>query len=176
LKGARFLDASERRREVDENAPRRDVAIVSDMRDPEVVYHPPLSARVIFIRYVAFAMVAGLTNIGAQEIFVRALPLAPIMASILSGTVLGFFVKYLLEKRWVFFDEYGGHVAETRKFILYGVLGVGTTALFWVTELGFWYSLQTTEAKYIGAAIGLALANWIKFHLSKRYVFRPSFP
>jgi putative flippase GtrA len=151
------------------------VAIVSDMSDPKVAYYPPLSAHVIFIRYVTFAIVAGLTNIGAQEIFVRALPLTPIMASIFSGTILGFFVKYLLEKRWVFFDKFGGHVAETRKLILYGILGVGTTALFWVIELGFWYSLQTTEAKYIGAAIGLALANWIKFHLSKRYVFRPNF-
>jgi putative flippase GtrA len=145
------------------------------MSDTEVGYHPPLSAHVIFIRYVTFAIVAGLTNIGAQEIFVRALPLAPIMASIFSGTVLGFFVKYLLEKRWVFLDEFGDHIAETRKIILYGVLGVGTTALFWVIELGFWYSLQTIEAKYVGAAIGLALANWIKFHLSKRYVFRPNF-
>jgi putative flippase GtrA len=151
------------------------VPIVSDMSDPNLVYPPPLSAHVIFIRYVAFAIVAGLTNIGSQEIFVRALPLAPIMASIFSGTVLGCFVKYLLEKRWVFLDEFGGHVAEARKIVLYGILGAGTTALFWAIELGFWYSLQTTEAKYIGAAIGLALANWIKFHLSKRYVFRPRF-
>jgi putative flippase GtrA len=151
----------------------KNVAIVSDTSDLEGV-HPPLSAHVIFIRYVVFAIVAGLTNIGAQEIFVRAVPLAPIMGSIFSGTVLGFFVKYLLEKRWVFLDEYCGHVAEARKIVLYGVLGVGTTALFWGIELSFWYSLQTAEAKYIGAAIGLALANWIKYHLSKRYVFRPS--
>src|ERR1700733_13763770 len=104
------------------------------MSDPKVAYYPPLSAHMIFIRYVAFAIVAGLTNIAAQEIFVRAVPLAPIMASIFSGTALGFFVKYLLEKRWVFFDEYDSHVAEARKIVLYGVLGVGTTALFWAIE------------------------------------------
>jgi putative flippase GtrA len=150
------------------------VAIVSSGGDLEVVCRPPLSAYVILIRYVAFAIVAGLTNIAAQEVFVRAMPLAPIMASILSGTILGFIVKYLLEKRWVFLDEYGGHVAEARKIGLYGILGTATTALFWVAELGFWYSLHTAEAKYIGAAIGLALGNWIKYHLSKRYVFRPS--
>jgi putative flippase GtrA len=144
------------------------------MSDLEIVCRAPLSAHVIFVRYVAFAFVAGLTNIAAQEIFVRAMPLAPIMASILSGTILGFIVKYLLEKRWVFLDEYGGHVAEARKIVLYGILGAGTTGLFWVTELGFWYSLHTVEAKYIGAAIGLALGNWIKYHLSKRYVFRPT--
>jgi putative flippase GtrA len=101
-------------------------------------------------------------------------PPAPIMASIFFGTAFGFFVKYLLEKRWVFLDGYIGHAAEVRKIFLYGVLGVGTTALFWVIELGFWYSLQTAEAKYVGAAIGLSLGNWIKYHLSKRYVFRPS--
>jgi putative flippase GtrA len=154
--------------------PDENVAIGIDTSDREVVCRSPLPAHVIFIRYVVFAMVAGSTNIGAQEIFVRAAPMAPIMASIFSGTVLGFFVKYLLEKHWIFFDEYGGHVAEARKIVLYGVLGVGTTALFWAIELGFWYSLQTAEAKYIGATIGLTLANWIKFHLSKRYVFRPS--
>jgi hypothetical protein len=43
-------------------------------------------------------MVAGLTNIAAREMFVR-LPLAPIMVSIFSGTVLRYFVKYLREKR-----------------------------------------------------------------------------
>lgn len=159
--------------QVDEKRSMRNVAIVTDTSDLEVVCHQPLSAHVIFIRYVIFAIVAASTNIAAQEIFVRAVPLAPIMASIFFGTVLGFFVKYLLEKRWVFLDEYGGHVAEARKIVLYGVLGAGTTALFWAIELGFWYSLQTAEAKYIGAAIGLTLANWIKFHLSKRYVFRP---
>jgi putative flippase GtrA len=144
------------------------------MSELEAVCRPPLSAHATFLRYVAFAIIAGLTNIAAQEIFVRAVPLAPIIASIFSGTVLGFFVKYLLEKRWVFLDEYRGHVAEARKIVLYGILGAGTTALFWMIELGFWYSLHTAEAKYIGAAIGLALANWIKYHLSKRYVFRPS--
>jgi putative flippase GtrA len=143
-------------------------------KDLETGFRPPLSARVIFIRYIVFAIVAGSTNIGAQEAFVRVVPLAPIMASIVSGTVLGFFVKYLLEKRWVFLDEYDGHFAEARKIVLYGVLGVGTTALFWAIELGFWYSSETPAAKYVGAAIGLSLANWIKFHLSKRYVFRLS--
>jgi putative flippase GtrA len=149
---------------------------VGDTSDLQVICQLPLSAHVIFIRYVIFASVAGLTNIGAQEIFVRAVPLAPILASIVFGTVFAFFIKYLLEKRWVFFDEYVGHVAEARKIFLYGVLGAGTTALFWVIELGFWYSLQTAEAKYGGAAIGLTLANWIKYHLSKRYVFRRNIP
>jgi hypothetical protein len=72
------------------------------------------------------------------------------------------------------FDEYLDHVAEARKIFLCGVLGVGTTGLFRMIELGFWCSLQTAEAKCIGAAIGLTPANWMKYDLSTRYVFRPN--
>jgi hypothetical protein len=135
---------------------------------------PSAFAYVIFIRYVAFAIVSGLTNIAAQEVFVQAIPLAPVMASILSGTILGFMVRYLVEKRWVRLDEHRGHVAEARKIGLYGIFGAATTALFWVTELCFCYFLHTAEAKYIGAAIGRFLGNWIGCHRSNRYVFRPS--
>jgi hypothetical protein len=44
--------------------------------------------------------------------------------------------------------------------------------MLWGIELGFWYCLQTAKAKYTGAALGLAPANWIDYHLRKRYVFR----
>src|SRR5260370_37364379 len=100
------------------------------------------------------------------------MPRAPIAASILAGTAVGFLVKYLLEKRWVFLDGYDGHISELKKIVLYAVLGVGTTVLFWAIELSFWYSWHTAEAKYFGAAFGLSLGNWMKYLLSKRYVFR----
>ena len=141
------------------------------MSEAEATCHPPLETRVIFVRYVLFAGVSGLSNLAAQEIVFRILPVATIMASIAVGTGAGFFVKYLLDKPWVFLDEYGGHFAEMRKIAVYGFVGVATTLLFWGIELSFWHVWQTPEAKYAGAVLGLALGNWIKYRLDKQKVF-----
>lgn len=131
-----------------------------------------LAAHVIFARYVFFAVIAGLSNLAGQEATVRIVPSWPVMVSVLVGTGIGFFVKYALEKKWIFFDDYETHAAEIRKIVVYGVFGVGTTILFWAIELGALWVWQTTTAKYIGAAIGLSLGNWIKYLLDKHYVFR----
>lgn len=141
------------------------------MSDVKTVYRPSLSVGAILIRYVLFAVTAGLANIATQEIVVRGLRSASIIASILAGTAMGFLVKYLLDKRWVFLDGYQGHAAEVRKIAAYGAFGVGTTLLFWAIELSFWHVWRTVEAKYIGAVIGLALGNWVKYQLDKHYVF-----
>jgi hypothetical protein len=37
--------------------------------------------------------------------------------------------------------------------------------------LSFWHILQTVEAKYVSAVIGLSLGNWMKYLLDKRFVF-----
>jgi putative flippase GtrA len=131
----------------------------------------PLSAHVIFARYVFFATVAGLANIMAQEIIIRTVLSEPIEVSILVGTVTGFLVKYLLDKRWVFLDVYEGRGAEIRKILVYGAFGVATTLLFWGIELSFWRVGRTAAAKYLGAVLGLSLGNWIKYLLDKHYVF-----
>jgi putative flippase GtrA len=94
------------------------------------------------------------------------------MLSVLLGTGVGFFVKYVLDKRWVFLDDYEGHLLELRKITLYGFLSVGTTLLFWAVELGAWHYWHTPSAKYAGGAIGLALGNWIKYLLDRQFVFR----
>lgn len=130
-----------------------------------------LTAHVIFVRYFLFAVVSGLANVAAQETVVLLSPAAPIMVSILVGTGIGFFVKYLLEKKWVFFDAYDGHAAELRKLFVYGLFGVGTTLFFWAVELGFWQVFQTVEGKHLGAVIGLSIGNWIKYLLDKHFVF-----
>jgi putative flippase GtrA len=137
----------------------------------EVIFRPSLASHVIFTRYVLFAIVSGLANLAFQEIVVRTVPTLPIMVSVLSGTSVGFWVKYLLEKRWVFLDVYDGHAAEIRKIAIYGIFGIVTTLLFWAIELSFWHMWQTVGAKYVGATIGLSLGNWTKYLLDRRYVF-----
>jgi putative flippase GtrA len=137
----------------------------------EAARRPSLLAHVIFVRYVVFAVVSSFCNLVAQEMIVQTVPMAPLMASVLLGTGVGFFVKYLLEKRWVFLDGYEGHRAEIRKIVIYGLSGVATTLLFWSAELGAWSTWQTVEAKYVGAALGLGFGNWVKYRLDRRYVF-----
>jgi len=142
------------------------------MRDADLLARPTLSAQAIFLRYVLFAIFAGLANLTTQELVFRAAVGFPVMLSILAGTGVGFIVKYLLDKRWVFLDSYETHAAELKKVFVYGVFGVATTALFWGVELAAIRLFHTTEAKYTGAVVGLSLGNWIKYLLDKHYVFQ----
>lgn len=141
------------------------------MSETQIEYRPSLAGREVFLRYVSFAVVSGLANLASQEIVVRLIPPAPLMASVLVGTGIGFGVKYMLDKRWIFLDGYDGHKQEIRKIIVYGISGVATTMLFWGIELTAWHVAQTAYAKYAGAAVGLALGNWIKYFLDRHYVF-----
>jgi putative flippase GtrA len=133
--------------------------------------HDMPAAHVIFMRYVSNILISSLLNLASQEAVVRLVPLAPLMASVLTGTMVGFLVKYLLDKRWIFLDSFADPAAELGKITVYGIVSIGTTLLFWASELGFWYLWQTIEAKYLGAALGLSIGNWIKYLLDKRYVF-----
>jgi len=130
-----------------------------------------LSGQTVFIRYVLFAILAGLANLAAQEAVVRLAPMLPLMMAILVGTGVGFVSKYVLDKKWIFLDRYEGHGTEARKVFIYGVSSVGTTLLFWATELMFWHATGTVEGKYAGAVLGLALGNLIKYRLDRHFVF-----
>lgn len=56
-------------------------------------------------------------------------------------------------------------------FMLYTVMGVATTALFWGIEYGFHLAFGTDAMRYLGGVIGLTLGYIIKYQLDKRYVF-----
>ncbi len=126
----------------------------------------------MFVRYVLFAVVATLANLITQEAVIRTAPVAPLTLSILMGTVAGFILKYVLDKRWVFEDEYGGHRQELQKITLYGAFSVLTTLIFWGFEVAFWMIWQTDLAKYTGAVLGLAIGYAAKFVLDRTFVFK----
>jgi|SRR4051794_19640005 putative flippase GtrA len=126
----------------------------------------------MFIRYVVFAGIATLANLATQEAMVRVAPLSPLALSILMGTATGFVLKYLLDKKWVFDDGYGGHRRELQKITLYGVFSVFTTLVFWSFEVAFWVIWRTDFAKYTGAVIGLAIGYAAKFVLDRAFVFK----
>ena len=126
----------------------------------------------MFVRYILFAVLATLVNLGTQEMTIRIAPVAPLTSSIIMGTAAGFILKYVLDKKWVFDDDYGGHRQEFQKIALYGVFSVLTTLVFWGSEVAFWMIWQTDLAKYTGAVLGLAIGYAAKFILDRTYVFR----
>ncbi len=126
----------------------------------------------IAFRYVLFAIVSALVNFATQELVVRSVPHAHLALSILAGTATGFAVKYVLDKKWIFFDGYTSHRDEARKVTLYGLFSIATTMVFWGFEVTFWAIWQTDIAKYTGGAIGLAIGYVTKYALDRRYVFR----
>ena len=95
----------------------------------------------------------------------------PLALSILAGTGVGFAVKYLLDKRWIFFDGYHGPAREARKIFLYGSFSVAMTLIFWGFEVGFLAVFGTNTAKYTGAVIGLAIGNFLKYLLDRTFTF-----
>ncbi|WP_105382986.1 GtrA family protein [Neorhizobium alkalisoli] len=123
-------------------------------------------------RYVVFAVASTVVNFAVQETVVQTAPTEPLALSILAGTVAGFAVKYVLDKKWIFFDDYTSHESEIRKIALYGMFSVLTTAVFWCFEVAFWSLWRTEFAKYFGGALGLAIGYISKYALDRRFVFR----
>jgi putative flippase GtrA len=124
-------------------------------------------------RYIVFAVASTVLNFAVQEAVVRTAPTQSLALSILAGTAAGFAVKYVLDKKWIFFDDYTSHGSEIRKIALYGMFSVLTTAVFWCFEVAFWVLWQTELAKYFGGALGLAIGYISKYALDRRFVFRP---
>jgi putative flippase GtrA len=126
----------------------------------------------IAVSYVLFAIVSTLANLAAQELVIRISPLAPLAVSMTAGTVVGFAIKYLLDKHWIFQDQYTAHVDELKKIVLYGAFSVVTTLIFWATELAFWHIWHSDFAKYSGAVLGLAIGYAAKYLFDRAFVFK----
>lgn len=129
------------------------------------------------ILYAVIALIATATNIGSQELTVRAYS-GPfqIALSVFIGTGVGLVVKYLLDKAFIFRFTARDKLHDVQTFGLYTVMGIATTAIFWGFEFGFNHAFQSKEMRYLGGLIGLAIGYWTKYHLDKRYVFRGGAP
>lgn len=126
----------------------------------------------LILRYSGFAVLATLANLGTQRVVLALGETAAMFAlAVVAGTGVGLVVKYLLDKRWIFDDRSTGLAAHCRRFSLYTVMGLITTAMFWATETAFWLAWQTHLAREIGAVLGLAVGYVVKYHLDRRYVF-----
>lgn len=125
------------------------------------------------LKYVLFAGIATLVNISTQyialSIYGREYSLYLAMAA---GTLTGLIIKYLLDKRYIFYYKTENNREDLARFLLYSFMGLFTTLIFWASELSFNYLFYFKEAKYIGAATGLTMGYVTKYFLDRKFVFR----
>ncbi|WP_085901309.1 GtrA family protein [Kiloniella majae] len=126
----------------------------------------------LLLSYSLFAVFATIANIVSQDLFLRFYsgPFALVL-SIGVGTGVGLVTKYLLDKRYIFRYRTSGMGHESKIFMLYTVMGIFTTAVFWAFEFGFHFIFDDKMMRYLGGVIGLGIGYWIKYQLDKRYVF-----
>lgn len=131
-----------------------------------------MSPLALTFRYVVFAVVATVGNLATQRLVMQFTDDAlAFHVALLAGTLVGLVIKYVLDKRWIFADAEQGLAAHGRKFSLYTLMGVATTAIFWGMETLFWLTWHTQFAREAGAVLGLSIGYLVKYHLDRRYVF-----
>lgn len=124
------------------------------------------------LRYAVFAAIATAVNLGTQWLVREfyggqwSLELAMIC-----GTATGLATKYPLDKIWIFADSSTGVQNHLRKFSLYSLLSVVTTAIFWANEILFAAVSHSDRMGYVGAVVGLTIGYVTKYQLDRRYVF-----
>jgi putative flippase GtrA len=126
----------------------------------------------IALKYTLFAVVATVVNILGQETFLNLYHAAySIPLSVLAGTFVGLFTKYVLDKKYIFRFRASSAKHDTATFMLYTVMGLATTAIFWSFEFAFDYLFATKQMRYLGGVLGLAIGYYVKYQLDKRFVF-----
>ncbi len=132
-----------------------------------------MKPHVLVLRYAVFAVIATVANLAAQRLVLASVEgRAKLTLAVLVGTAVGLVIKYLLDKRWIFFDTSKGAAMHSKKFSLYTLMGVITTAIFWGAETSFWMIWQTDFMREVGAVSGLAIGYFIKYKLDRKYVFQ----
>lgn len=134
-----------------------------------------MTRHVLVLRYAAFAVIATIANLGVQRlVLAQGVDAITYALAVGAGTFAGLVIKYILDKRWIFYDLGTGVKAHGRKFSLYTAMGLITTAIFWGTETAFWLIWQTDAMREFGAVIGLSIGYVVKYKLDRRFVFTNS--
>lgn len=124
-------------------------------------------------KYTVFAVIATVLNLLTQYLSLAIYSKSySLYVAMFFGTLAGLFVKYILDKKYIFYYVQKNKIDDSQKFILYSLMGVVTTFIFWGFEIGFDYIFESESAKYIGAVIGLSIGYMIKYFLDKNFVFK----
>ena len=124
------------------------------------------------IKYSIFAVISTLFNLLFQYLsFLGYSDFGSLYVAMFIGTLAGLIVKYVLDKKFIFYHKVKDKKDDAKKFALYSLMGVFTTIIFWGTEIAFDAFSQNSNAKYLGAVIGLSIGYVIKYFLDKKFVF-----
>lgn len=126
----------------------------------------------LVIKYILFASIATLFNIATQyvSLYIYSQDFSLYIAMAL-GTVVGLVCKYILDKKYIFYHKPKSTTDDGKKFLLYSLMGVLTTLIFWGCEIGFDAMFHSEKAKYAGAIVGLSIGYITKYMLDKKFVF-----
>ncbi len=126
----------------------------------------------LIFKYVIFSAFSILINLLFQYFsFQIYLGYGSLYVAMFFGTLAGLIVKYALDKRFIFYHIPKNNTDNAKKFMLYSLMGVFTTIIFWGMEIAFDILYADLNAKYIGAIVGLTIGYIIKYFLDKKYVF-----
>lgn len=126
----------------------------------------------LILRYAGFAALAMVANLAIQRLVLLAGSGAAVFAvAIVAGTIVGLAIKYLLDKRWIFYDRQTGLRAHGQKFSRYAAFGLITTGVFWGSETAFWMIWHSDKMRELGAILGLTIGYVLKYQLDRRFVF-----
>ncbi|QOY52968.1 GtrA family protein [Candidatus Sulfurimonas baltica] len=127
----------------------------------------------MIIRYALFAIISTVVNILFQYFsFIIYDGFLSLYTAMFVGTLAGLVLKYILDKKYIFFHTPKSKKDDGKKFLLYSLMGVLTTFIFWGFEIGFDYMYEDENAKYIGAVVGLSIGYVVKYFLDKKFVFK----
>ena len=126
----------------------------------------------LVLKYSLFALIATIINLFTQFISLAIYSQNfSLYIAMFFGTLTGLIAKYILDKKYFFYYVVKDKKEDSQKFILYSIMGVFTTLIFWGFEIGFDYIFDSEIAKYIGAIIGLSIGYITKYFLDKKFVF-----
>jgi putative flippase GtrA len=127
----------------------------------------------LVLKYSFFALIATIINLFTQFISLAIYSQNfSLYIAMFFGTLTGLITKYILDKKYIFYYVVKDKKEDSQKFILYSIMGIFTTLIFWGFEIGFDYIFDSEIAKYIGAIIGLSIGYITKYFLDKKFVFK----
>lgn len=124
------------------------------------------------IKYTLFSALSIIVNLGSQAIiFLLSSQWYNFYIALIVGTGSGLVLKYMLDKKYIFYHIPRSKSDDIKKFTLYTMMGGITTFIFWVVEYLFFKFVPMEFSQYIGGGIGLIIGYYIKYKLDKRFVF-----
>jgi len=136
-------------------------------------YSDSKSYMTFVIRYIIFAIFSTIINLFFQYLsFTIYDGFFSLYIAMFFGTLAGLILKYILDKKYIFYHTPKNKKDDSKKFALYSLMGIFTTIIFWGFEIGFDIFFENENAKYVGAMIGLSIGYVVKYFLDKKFVFK----